>query len=161
MATTSSFSPTTRAASDSPCCTRCASRSPRSSRDRAHTALADFVAPKGNGVADYVGGFLLSAGFGEEEAIARHIKKTDDCNRIIVKALADRLAEAFAEHLHERVRRDLWGYARGERLTKEELIVEKYQGIRPAPGYPAQPDHTEKETLWRLMEVHERTGIAR
>jgi 5-methyltetrahydrofolate--homocysteine methyltransferase len=130
------------------------------SRDRAHTALADFVAPKESGVPDYVGGFAVSAGFGEEEAIARHIKQTDDYSRIIVKALADRLAEAFAERLHERVRTELWGYARGERLTKEELIVEKYQGIRPAPGYPAQPDHTEKETLWRLMEVHERTGIA-
>jgi 5-methyltetrahydrofolate--homocysteine methyltransferase len=130
------------------------------SRDRAHTALADFVAPKESGVADYVGGFAVSAGFGEEEAIARHIAKTDDYSRIIVKALADRLAEAFAERMHERVRKELWGYAPDERLSNDELIAEKYRGIRPAPGYPAQPDHTEKETLWRLMQVEERTGIA-
>jgi 5-methyltetrahydrofolate--homocysteine methyltransferase len=130
------------------------------SRDRAHTALADFVAPRESGVADYVGGFAVSAGFDEEEAIARHVKKIDDYSRIIVKALADRLAEAFAERLHERVRAELWGYAKGERLAKEDLIAEKYRGIRPAPGYPAQPDHTEKATLWRLMDVKERTGIA-
>ena len=129
------------------------------SRDRAHTALADFVAPKETGLADYVGGFAVTAGLGEEEAIKAHIKATDDYSRIIAKALADRLAEAFAEALHAKVRRELWGYARDEKLTNDELILEKYKGIRPAPGYPAQPDHTEKRTLWDLMDVEAQTGI--
>jgi len=130
------------------------------SRQRAHTALADFIAPKETGLADYVGGFAVTTGLGEEEALKTRIKATDDYSRIILKALADRLAEAFAEHLHERVRKELWGYAATETLSKEELIAEKYCGIRPAPGYPAQPDHTEKATLWTLMDVKERTGIA-
>ncbi len=129
------------------------------SRNRAHTALADFVAPKETGLADYVGGFAVTTGLGEEEAIKVHIKPTDDYSRIIVKALADRLAEAFAEALHAKVRRELWGYARDEALTNEDLILEKYMGIRPAPGYPAQPDHTEKATLWELMNVEAETGI--
>jgi len=128
-------------------------------RDRAHTALADFVAPKETGLADYVGGFAVTSGLGEEEAIAKHIKATDDYSRIIVKALCDRLAEAFAECLHARVRRELWGYAPHEKLANDDLILEKYRGIRPAPGYPAQPDHTEKATIWRLMDVHAATGI--
>ena len=129
------------------------------SRDRAHTALSDFVAPKETGLADYVGTFAVTAGLGEEDALKTHIKVTDDYSRIIVKALADRLAEAFAERLHERVRKELWGYGRAERLSSEELIAEKYRGIRPAPGYPAQPDHTEKATLWQLMRVDETAGI--
>ena len=129
------------------------------SRNRAHTALADFIAPKSSGVADYIGGFAVTAGIGEEEAIERHIKKTDDYNRIMTKALCDRLAEAFAEAMHERVRRELWGYAKSETLSNEDLILEKYQGIRPAPGYPAQPDHTEKATLWSLMDVEKAVGI--
>nr|WP_280173553.1 methionine synthase [Hyphomicrobium sp. NDB2Meth4] len=129
------------------------------SRDRAHTALADFIAPKETGLADYVGGFAVTTGLGEEEAIARHIKVTDDYSRILVKALCDRLAEAFAERMHARVRRELWGYAAGETLSNDELILEKYRGIRPAPGYPAQPDHTEKATLWRLMDVQNAAGI--
>jgi len=128
-------------------------------RDRAHTALADFVAPKETGLADYIGAFAVSTGFGEEEAIEAHTKATDDYSRIIVKALADRLAEAFAEAMHARVRRQLWGYAGAETLSNEDLILEKYQGIRPAPGYPAQPDHTEKATLWELMNVQGQTGI--
>ena len=128
-------------------------------RNRAHTALADFIAEKDSGIADYVGGFAVTAGHGEEEAIEKHIAKTDDYNRIMAKALADRLAEAFAERMHERVRRELWGYAPGEKLTPEDLIHERYQGIRPAPGYPAQPDHTEKATLWELMDVEAATGI--
>ena len=130
------------------------------SRDRAHTALADFVAPKETGLADYVGGFAVTAGLGEEEAIKAHVKPTDDYSRIIVKALADRLAEAFAEALHAKVRRELWGYAKDEKLSNDELILEKYRGIRPAPGYPAQPDHTEKRTLWDLMDVEAEAGIA-
>jgi len=129
------------------------------SRDRAHTALADFIAPKETGIADYIGGFAVTAGLGEEAAIERHVKKTDDYTRIMTKALCDRLAEAFAEAMHEKVRKELWGYAKGEKLSNEELILEKYQGIRPAPGYPAQPDHTEKATLWTLMDVRAKAGI--
>ena len=129
------------------------------SRDRAHTALADFVAPKETGLADYVGGFAVTAGLGEEEAINARIKVTDDYSRILCKALCDRLAEAFAERLHARVRREFWGYAAGEALSNDDLILEKYSGIRPAPGYPAQPDHTEKAALWKLMDVHNAAGI--
>ncbi len=129
------------------------------SRERAHTALSDFIAPKDSGVADYIGTFAVTAGIGEEEAIEKHIAKTDDYNRILAKALSDRLAEAFAEHMHARVRRELWGYARNESLSNDELILEKYQGIRPAPGYPAQPDHTEKTAIWSLMDVEKTAGI--
>src|SRR5690606_28373115 len=96
------------------------------SRDRAHTALADFIAPKETGIADYIGGFAVTAGIGEEEALASRIPKTDDYSRIMLKALCDRLAEAFAERMHERVRKEFWGYVKGERLTNEELIAEKY-----------------------------------
>jgi 5-methyltetrahydrofolate--homocysteine methyltransferase len=128
-------------------------------RDRANTALADFVAPKETGLADYIGAFAVTAGIGEAEALERHIDKTDDYGRIMLKALADRLAEAFAERMHERVRRELWGYAAGERLSKEQLIAEAYRGIRPAPGYPAQPDHTEKGTLFRLLDAERQAGI--
>jgi len=128
--------------------------------DRANTALADFVAPRETGLADYVGAFAVTAGIGEADALARHIDKTDDYGRIMLKALADRLAEAFAEHMHERVRRELWGYAPGERLSPEALIAEEYRGIRPAPGYPAQPDHTEKATIFRLLDAEAATGIA-
>ena len=130
------------------------------SRDRAHTALADFVAPKESGIADYLGGFAVTTGIGEEAALEAHFKKSDDYGRIMFKALADRLAEAFAEHMHMRVRRELWGYANDERLTNAELIAEKYVGIRPAPGYPAQPDHTEKATLFRLLDATNGAGIA-
>jgi len=129
------------------------------SRDRAHTALADFVAPKESLLADYIGGFAVTTGIGEEEALKTHIKVHDDYGRIILKALADRLAEAFAEAMHAKVRRELWGYAKSEKLSNDELIGEKYQGIRPAPGYPAQPDHTEKATLWQLMDVEKAAGI--
>jgi 5-methyltetrahydrofolate--homocysteine methyltransferase len=128
-------------------------------RERANTALADFVAPKETGLADYIGAFAVTAGIGEAEALARYIDKTDDYGRIMLKALADRLAEAFAERMHERVRRELWGYAPKERLTTEELIEEKYRGIRPAPGYPAQPDHTEKGTIFRLLDAEAAAGI--
>jgi 5-methyltetrahydrofolate--homocysteine methyltransferase len=129
------------------------------SRDRAHTALADFIAPKETGIADYIGGFAVTTGIGEDEAIEKHVAKTDDYNRIMAKALCDRLAEAFAEAMHARVRRELWGYAKSETLSNDDLILEKYQGIRPAPGYPAQPDHTEKATLWKLMDVDHKAGI--
>jgi 5-methyltetrahydrofolate--homocysteine methyltransferase len=129
------------------------------SRDRAHTALADFVAPKETGLADYVGGFAVTSGIGEEESLHARIKDTDDYSRILFKALCDRLAEAFAERLHARVRREFWGYAVAETISNNDLIAEKYRGIRPAPGYPAQPDHTEKGTLWRLMDVQRQAGI--
>jgi 5-methyltetrahydrofolate--homocysteine methyltransferase len=128
-------------------------------KDRANTALADFVAPKATGLADYVGAFAVTAGIGEAEAMAAHIDETDDYSRIMLKALADRLAEAFAERMHERVRRELWAYAPRERLSNEELIAEAYRGIRPAPGYPAQPDHTEKGTIFRLLDAERQAGI--
>jgi 5-methyltetrahydrofolate--homocysteine methyltransferase len=128
-------------------------------RERANTALADFIAPRDTGLADHVGTFAVTTGIGEEAALAKYFKPTDDYGRIMLKALADRLAEAFAEHLHARVRREFWCYVASETLTNEDLIAEKYQGIRPAPGYPAQPDHTEKATLWSLMDVEKTAGI--
>ncbi|MDO9126778.1 MAG: vitamin B12 dependent-methionine synthase activation domain-containing protein, partial [Parvibaculum sp.] len=127
--------------------------------DRANMALADFVAPKDTGIEDYVGGFAVTAGFGEDEVAKRFETANDDYRAILSKALADRLAEAFAEHMHERVRREFWAYAADEKLRNEELIAEKYQGIRPAPGYPAQPDHTEKRTLFRLLDVEAKIGM--
>ena len=128
-------------------------------RDRANLALADFVAPKDSGVDDYVGGFAVTAGIGEEDVARRFERANDDYSKIMVKALADRLAEAFAEALHEKVRRELWSYAPNEKLTNEQLITEDYAGIRPAPGYPAQPDHTEKRVLFRLLNAEKATGI--
>ena len=122
-------------------------------------SLADFVAPKESGIPDYIGGFAVTAGIGIEELIARYEADHDDYQSIMIKALADRLAEAFAELLHERVRREFWGYAPEEQFANEDLIREAYQGIRPAPGYPACPDHTEKLTLFRLLEVEKHTGI--
>ncbi|NWL07435.1 methionine synthase [Pseudomonas hunanensis] len=115
-------------------------------------SLADFVAPKSSGVTDYVGGFITTAGIGAEEVAKAYQDKGDDYSSIMVKALADRLAEACAEWLHEQVRKEHWGYARDEHLDNEALIKEQYSGIRPAPGYPACPDHTEKETLFRLLD---------
>ncbi len=129
------------------------------SRDRAHTALSDFVAPKQTGLKDYIGAFAVTAGLGEEEALETRFKATDDYGRIIFKALCDRLAEAFAERMHQMVRTTHWGYAPDESFSNEQLILEKYRGIRPAPGYPAQPDHTEKGTLWDLLQVESQTGI--
>jgi 5-methyltetrahydrofolate--homocysteine methyltransferase len=124
---------------------------------RANLALADFVAPAG--VPDYMGGFAVTAGIGEDERADALKNANDDYSAILLKALADRLAEALAEHMHERVRRELWAYAPDERLTKAELIAEKYRGIRPAPGYPAQPDHTEKGTLFELLGVEAAIGV--
>jgi 5-methyltetrahydrofolate--homocysteine methyltransferase len=128
-------------------------------RDRANTALSDFVAPKETGLADYVGAFAVTAGIGEEEALAKYIATTDDYSRIMLKALADRFAEAFAERMHQRVRREFWGYAAAEIFSSEDLIAEKYRGIRPAPGYPAQPDHTEKGTIFKLLDAETQAGI--
>jgi 5-methyltetrahydrofolate--homocysteine methyltransferase len=120
--------------------------------------LADFVAPKSSKLADYVGAFAVTTGFGVEALCEEFERDHDDYNSIMTKALADRLAEAFAEYLHKRVR-DEWGYGKAERLSAEDLIHEKYRGIRPAPGYPASPDHTEKWTIWKLLDVEGRTGI--
>jgi 5-methyltetrahydrofolate--homocysteine methyltransferase len=124
---------------------------------RHNVALADFVAP-GDGVKDYIGAFAVTAGIGEDVIAERFKRANDDYSAILVKALADRLAEAFAERLHQRVRKEFWGYAPDEKFNSEQLIAEQYQGIRPAPGYPAQPDHTEKGTLFRLLEA-ERVGV--
>jgi 5-methyltetrahydrofolate--homocysteine methyltransferase len=124
-----------------------------------HLALADFVAPLDSGVGDYLGAFAVTAGIGIELHLERFEKAHDDYSSIMLKALADRLAEAFAERLHERVRREIWGYAPDERLMNDGLIREEYRGIRPAPGYPACPDHTEKATLWRLLDCGTRAGI--
>jgi len=126
---------------------------------RANLALADFVAPLDGGVADYVGAFAVTAGHGVDELVADFVATHDDYSAILAKALADRLAEAFAERLHERVRRELWGYAPDEALSNTDLIAERYQGIRPAPGYPACPDHSEKRTIFGLLEAEERAGI--
>jgi 5-methyltetrahydrofolate--homocysteine methyltransferase len=131
----------------------------RSGGDRGNAALADFVAPLETGVPDYVGGFAVSAGFGEDAVAERFARANDDYSKILSQALADRLAEAFAEALHARVRRTLWGYAPDEALTAAELIGEAYRGIRPAPGYPAQPDHTEKRTLFDLLDAERAIGI--
>ncbi len=122
-------------------------------------ALADFIAPDSSGVADYIGGFAVTAGLGIEAVLKQFSLEQDDYHRIMTQALADRLAEAFGEMLHERVRRELWGYAPDEKLTVEELLAEKYQGIRPAPGYPACPDHTEKGELFTLLNAEANTGI--
>jgi 5-methyltetrahydrofolate--homocysteine methyltransferase len=121
-------------------------------------ALADYVAPAESGRQDYIGAFAVTAGLGCDELCRQYEKQHDDYNAIMTKALADRLAEAFAELLHQRARRD-WGYGRGERFSCEELIDEKYRGIRPAPGYPSQPDHTEKSTLFQLLAAEANTGI--
>jgi 5-methyltetrahydrofolate--homocysteine methyltransferase len=126
---------------------------------KANIALADFVAPKESGKADYVGAFVVTAGAEEEKISARYARANDDYGSIMVKALADRIAEAFAERMHERVRREFWGHAKDEAFSPQELFAEPYAGIRPAPGYPAQPDHTEKETLFRLLDVEKRTGV--
>jgi len=122
-------------------------------------ALADFVAPKETGIEDYMGAFCVSTGFGSAEMAAEFEKDHDDYNSIMIKALADRLAEAFAEYLHEKVRKEYWGYASDEVLSNNELIKEEYKGIRPAPGYPACPDHTEKLTIWELLQVKETIGV--
>lgn len=122
-------------------------------------ALADFIAPKETGKQDYIGCFCVTTGFGVDEKATQFEKALDDYNAILVKALADRLAEAFAEYLHEKVRKEIWGYALEENLSNEELIKENYKGIRPAPGYPACPDHLEKPTIWKLLEIEEKIGV--
>jgi len=127
---------------------------------RPNLALADFVAPSGGGPADYLGAFVVTAGVEEDEISKRFARANDDYSSILVKALADRFAEALAEYLHARTRREFWGYAPDEALAPQELLAETYLGIRPAPGYPAQPDHTEKATLFRLLEAESRVGVS-
>lgn len=127
--------------------------------DFANYCLADFVAPTTSGKADYLGAFAVTGGLEEDALAEAYDRQHDDYNKIMVKALADRLAEAFAEYLHERVRKVIWGFAPNENLSNEELIRENYQGIRPAPGYPACPEHTEKAAIWRLLAVEAQTGM--
>jgi 5-methyltetrahydrofolate--homocysteine methyltransferase len=122
-------------------------------------SLADFVAPRSTGLADHVGAFAVTAGLGAADRVAAFKKDHDDYSAILLEALADRLAEAFAERLHERVRTEFWGYAPDESMSNEALIAEKYRGIRPAPGYPACPEHTEKRTIWQLLDVEATAGI--
>jgi len=127
---------------------------------KANLCLSDFIAPKDEGIADYMGGFVVTAGIGIEEKLAQFKAAHDDYNDILLKALADRLAEAFAERMHERVRTEFWAYAADESLSNEDLIREKYQSIRPAPGYPACPDHTEKPELFRLLSAEKNAGVS-
>ena len=122
-------------------------------------ALADFIAPKDSGKQDYIGCFCVTTGFGVDEKASEFEKQLDDYNSILVKALGDRLAEAFAEYLHLKVRKEIWGYASDENLSNQDLIDEEYKGIRPAPGYPACPDHLEKPTIWKLLNVEQEIGV--
>jgi 5-methyltetrahydrofolate--homocysteine methyltransferase len=122
-------------------------------------ALSDFIAPKESGVRDYMGCFAVCTGFGLDEMVSAFEADHDDYSAIIAKALADRLAEALAEYMHEKVRKELWGYAAQEKLSNEQLIDEAYRGIRPAPGYPACPDHLEKQTIWDILQVEQSIGI--
>ena len=124
-----------------------------------HYALADFIAPRDSGVRDWIGAFAVTAGIGLDEKVREFEARHDDYSSIMLKALADRLAEALAERMHERARREFWGYAPDERFTGDQLVREEYRGIRPAPGYPACPDHTEKATLWRMLDVERTAGI--
>jgi len=128
-------------------------------QNKPNIGLSDFIAPKESNVKDYIGCFCVTTGFGTDELAKKYEEAQDDYNSIMVKALADRLAEAFAEYLHEKVRKEYWGYASDEILSNEELIKENYKGIRPAPGYPACPDHLEKNTIWELLEVEKRIGV--
>ncbi len=123
------------------------------------SSLADFIAPKESGITDYIGAFAVTTGIGADQLAAQYEAAHDDYNAIMVKALADRLAEAFAEHLHQRVRKEYWGYASDEAMDNEALIKEQYRGIRPAPGYPACPDHSEKQTLFKLLDVEKNIGV--
>jgi 5-methyltetrahydrofolate--homocysteine methyltransferase len=132
----------------------------KKSKEQPNIALADFIAPKDSGTIDYMGAFCVTTGFGTEEKAKEFEDVNDDYSSIMVKALSDRLAEAFAEYLHTQIRIKHWGYAANEGLTNEDLIQEKYQGIRPAPGYPACPDHLEKHTIWKLLEVEETIGVS-
>lgn len=130
-----------------------------SASNESYFCLSDFVAPKETQILDHIGYFACAAGFGVDEMCEELRADNDDYSVIMIKALADRLAEAFAEKLHHDVRREYWGYAPDEPMDVEAMLQVKYQGIRPAPGYPSQPDHTEKETMWRAFDIHEKTEI--
>jgi len=121
--------------------------------------MSDFIAPKTSGVKDYIGFFAVSAGFKQDEVCRPYVEDGDDYNVMMVKTLTDRFAEAFSEQLHQEVRKEIWGYSPDENLNVKECLAVKYQGIRPAPGYPSQPDHTEKTTMWDMMKIKEETGI--
>lgn len=125
-----------------------------------YSCISDFIAPIDSGVKDYIGVFATSAGFGCQELCDQFDAEFDDYNSIMVRALADRLSEALAEKLHLDVRKDFWGYASNEQLNTQELLKVAYEGIRPAAGYPTQPDHTEKLTMWNLLKINEKTGIS-
>lgn len=129
------------------------------SKGKDYIALSDFIAPKSSGKTDYMGAFCVCTGFGTDELSDQYEKDNDDYNAIMVKAIADRFAEAYAEFLHKKVRTEYWGYANQENLSNEDLIAEKYKGIRPAPGYPACPDHLEKHAIWDLLKVEENIGV--
>jgi 5-methyltetrahydrofolate--homocysteine methyltransferase len=122
--------------------------------------LSDYIAPESTGKEDYIGAFVVTAGLNIEKKITEFEEQLDDYNSILLKALADRLAEAAAEYLHEKIRKDYWGFSKDEVFNNTELIKEKYRGIRPAPGYPACPDHTEKETIFKLLNATELTGVS-
>lgn len=124
-----------------------------------YVAMSDFIAPKSGGKKDYIGFFAVSAGFGQNEVCKQYVESGDDYNNMMVKTLTDRLAEAFSEQLHQEVRKTIWGYSPDEDLSVADCLAVKYQGIRPAPGYPSQPDHTEKCTMWDLLKIKEETGI--
>lgn len=131
----------------------------KKSEGKEYLALADFIAPRETGIQDYVGCFCVTAGFGADEAAAKYNEENDDYNSIMVKALADRFAEAYAEFLHYKIRKEYWGYASDENLNNEQMIKEEYKGTRPAPGYPACPDHLEKNMLWNVLKVEENIGV--
>jgi 5-methyltetrahydrofolate--homocysteine methyltransferase len=122
--------------------------------------ISDYIAPKTSGKSDWIGAFAVTGGIGERELADKYKAAGDDYNAIMIQAVADRLAEAFAEYLHQQVRREIWGYAADEDLSKDDLIREKYQGIRPAPGYPANPEHTEKDAIWQLLGVEASIGMS-
>jgi 5-methyltetrahydrofolate--homocysteine methyltransferase len=126
---------------------------------QSNLALADFIAPTDSGIQDYIGSFAVCSGFGQDELVKTYEAAHDDYSAILVKAIADRLAEALAEYMHQKIRRELWGFAANESLSNEELIDEKYRGIRPAPGYPACPDHLEKKTIWKILDVEKNIGL--
>ncbi|MBV1959629.1 MAG: methionine synthase, partial [Pseudomonadales bacterium] len=132
----------------------------RKPNDNPYLSLADYIAPTGSDAPDYIGAFVVTTGIHVDELAKEYEAKHDDYRSIMIKALADRLAESFAEHLHLRVRKEFWGYASDESLNNRELIKEKYQGIRPAPGYPACPEHSEKTTLFRLLDAEKSTGVS-
>lgn len=129
-----------------------------SQEDKEYLSQADFIASKESGVADYIGMFAVSC-FGCDKEVERHEAAGDDYSKIMVQALADRFVEAFAEAVHKDIRTTIWGYAPDEQLEESDILKIKYQGIRPAPGYPSQPDHTEKRTMWDLMQIKEKAGI--